>query len=156
MHFPKWVIAPLLAGLLVCGAAAQEKPADDSDVRPPVTPVDLKIVQRARALIPSEAQWNRADNRKCEPAAGTFSMYCALQQATLDAGLKFEHRGAALQEVRFVIDEITVERNYDHRLMDYNNDPRTRFADMQQVFHIAEELIALRLATPGGSASKQP
>ena len=148
--------ALLLSAMLASSAAAQDKPVDDALARPNVTPTDLKIVQGARALIASEARWNRADNRTCLPAARTFSMYCALQQATLDAGLTFEHRGAALQEVRFVIDEITAERGYHHRLMDYNNDPRTRFADMQQVFHIAEELIALRLATPPGDTARTP
>lgn len=133
---------------------AQDRPAatDDSDARPPVTHTDLQILRRARALIHSEAQWNRADNRQCPPHAHVFSMYCALQQATLDAGLAFEHRGAALQQVRFVIDEISADRSYEHRLMDYNNDPRTRLADVQQIFHIAEELVALRLATPGAAA----
>lgn len=149
--------AGLLLSVLASSATAQAKAAaDDPDARPPVTRTDLAIVRRAGELIASNAQWNRADNRRCAPAAHSVSMYCALQQATLEAGLKFEHRGAALQEVRFVIDEITVERNYAHRLMDYNNDPRTRFADMQQVFHIAEELIALRLATPGTGAPNVP
>ena len=46
--------------------------------------------------------------------------------------------------MRFVIDEITATRDYDHRLMDYNNDPRTSFADIQEVFRITESLITLR------------
>jgi hypothetical protein len=58
---------------------------------------------------------------------------------------KFEHRGAALQETRFVIDEIAADRAYDHRLMDYNNDPSTSFADIQQVLRIVEDIMALRL-----------
>ena len=67
-----------------------------------------------------------------------------------------EYRDAALQEMRFVIDEIAASRNYDHRLMDYNNDPTTSFADTQEVLRITESLISLRLkggeqkvATPG-------
>jgi len=131
---------------------AQTPVADDPDARPPVTRTDLEIVRNARAIIASPARWNRADDRQCPPAAKTFSIYCALEKATLDVGLKFEHRGAALQEVRFVIDEISADRDYEHRLMDYNNDPRTSFADMQRVFRIAEELIQLRLGTSGSAA----
>jgi hypothetical protein len=152
----------MAAGLFAAGLLALASPpyaqtaltsaVDDPDARPPVTRADREIVRRARAIIASPAQWNRADNRQCRPEAKTFSIYCALEKATIDAGLKFEHRGAALQEVRFVIDEISVDRNYEHRLMDYNNDPRTSFADMQQVFHIAEELIVLRL----GAAATAP
>ena len=50
--------------------------------------------------------------------------------ATVELGGKAEHRGSALQAARFVIDEIAVDRNYEHRLMNYNNDPTTAFADI--------------------------
>jgi hypothetical protein len=125
--------------------ASQSSAGDDSDVRPLVTPADLLIIKRARALLDSPSHWNRADNRKCPVGAKTFSMYCALEVATIEIAEKFAHRGAALQEMRFVIDEITATRDYDHRLMDYNNDPRTSFADVQEVFRITESLITLRL-----------
>ena len=141
------VSALLMLPLAVSAQAPATQPATagDSDVRPPVTPADLQILQRARRLLDSPAKWNRADNRKCPAEAKTFSLYCALETATIQSGKNFEHRGAALQEMRFVIDEITVERNYDHRLMDYNNDPATTFADIQEVFRITESLMTLRL-----------
>lgn len=141
------VIAAVLLPLIASAEApaTQPAPADDSNARPPVTPADLQILQRARGLLDSPAKWNRADNRKCPADAKTFSLYCALETATVQSGRNFEHRGAALQEMRFVIDEITAERNYDHRLMDYNNDPATTFADIQEVFRITESLVTLRL-----------
>ena len=125
---------------------------DDSKLRPPITRADLQVVRRAREILDSPAKWNRVDNRVCPAEARTFSLYCALQMATNEVSGKSEHRGAALQEARFVIDEIAVDRNYNHRLMDYNNDPTTTFADIQEVFHITESLIALRLKA---NASKQ-
>ena len=140
------VIAALLPFAVAAQApASQPATADDSDARPSVTAADLQIVQRARQLLDSPAKWNRADNRKCPADAKTFSLDCALETATLQSGRNFEHRGAAQQEMRFVIDEITAERNYDHRLMDYNNDPATTFADIQEVFRITESLMTLRL-----------
>jgi hypothetical protein len=144
-------IACLLIAMLLPLAVAAQAPAtqpasaDDSEARPPVTPADLQILQHARRLLDSPAKWNRVDNRKCPAEAKTFSLYCALETATVQSGRNFEHRGAALQEMRFVIDEITAERNYDHRLMDYNNDPATTFADIQEVFRITESLMTLRL-----------
>jgi hypothetical protein len=126
-------------------AATQAASVDDSDARPPVTEADLKIVKRAREILDSTSKWNRADNRVCPKTAKTFSLYCALQVATNEVTGKTDHRGAALQETRFVVDEIIVGRNYAHRLMDYNNDPTTTFNDIQEVFGIVERLITLRL-----------
>lgn len=76
-------------------------------------------------------------------------MYCALQIATIEVEGKAEHRGAALQEARFVIDELAADRKYKHRLMDYNNDPTTTFAEIQEVLRITESLIMLRLKANG-------
>ena len=132
--------------------ATQSTAADDSKVRPPITKADLQIVKRAREILDSPSKWNRADNRECPAGAKTFSLYCALQMATIEVSGKTDHRGAALQEARFVIDEISADGNYQHRLMNYNNDATTTFADIQEVFRITESLIALRLKA---NASKE-
>ncbi len=118
---------------------------DDSQARPPVTKVDLQIVKRAQKILDSPSKWNRADTRVCPAEAKSFSLYCALEKATDEVSGHFEHRGAAMQEARFVIDGIAPNRNYDHRLMGYNNDPTTTFADIQQVFRLLESRIAKRL-----------
>lgn len=148
------LLACLVVGILLLpvagktqGTANQTTVVDDSNVRPPVTKADLQIVKRAREILDSSSKWNRADNRKCPAGARTFSLYCALQMATKEIGGKSDHRGAALQEARFVIAEISADRDYNHRLMDYNNDPTTTFADIQEVFRITESLLALRLKT---------
>jgi hypothetical protein len=134
------------------GTATQSAAVDKSNARPPITRADLQIVKRAREILDSPSKWNRADNRECPAGARTFSLYCALQMATNEVSGKSDHRGAALQEARFVIDEIAADRNYNHRLMDYNNDSTTTFTDIQEVFRITESLIALRLKA---NASKQ-
>ncbi|HJZ82758.1 MAG TPA: hypothetical protein VKD91_20505 [Pyrinomonadaceae bacterium] len=146
------VVLALTWPVAVGAQKAQPTAADDSNARPPVTQADLQIVRRAREILDSPSKWNRADNRECPAGARTFSLYCALQTATIELSGKAEHRGAALQEARFVIDEIAADRNYEHRLMGYNNDPTTTFADIQEVFRITESLIALRLK--GGNSSK--
>jgi len=121
-------------------------PDEDPEVRPPVTKADLKIIQRAREILDSPSKWNRADTRDCPAEAQTFSLYCALEKATDEVSGNFKHRGAAMQEARFVVDEIAPNRkNYEHRLMDYNNDPTTTFGDIQKVLGLAEARIAKRL-----------
>jgi hypothetical protein len=137
----------LLAALPVSPLAAQDKAevADDPDARPPVTQSDLQIVRRAQEIVNAPSKWNRSDTRTCPTDAKTFSIYCALEEATNEVSGKFEHRGAAMQEARFVVEEMAPGRNYHHRLMDYNNDPATTFADLQEFFHRLETRLALRL-----------
>ena len=159
-HIGICVAVAVLALPFTVQAQATSAPVavDDSKARPPVTGADLQIVKRAREILDSPSKWNRADNRQCPAGAKTFSLYCALEMATIEVGGKSEHRGAALQETRFVIDEIASGRNYEHRLMGYNNDPTTTFADIQEVFRITESLIALRLKAGerGQLATVQP
>ncbi|HLK64848.1 MAG TPA: hypothetical protein VKU19_15490 [Bryobacteraceae bacterium] len=119
--------------------------SDNPDARPPVTKADLEIVKRARQIIDSPARWNRADNRICPKDAKTFSLYCAIEKATDEVSGNFEHRGAAMQEARFVIEEVAPKKDYAHRLMGYNNDPTTTFADLQRVFDLLEDRVAKRL-----------
>jgi hypothetical protein len=136
--------------LTIC-ASSQASPAqagdsDNPDVKPPVTKADLKIVKRAQEILNSSSKWNRSDNRVCPATAKTFSLYCALEMATQEVTEGFEHRGAAMQEARFVIDDIAPNaKSYHHRLMDYNNDPTTTFADVQRFFKLLGDRISLRL-----------
>jgi hypothetical protein len=130
-------------------------PCDESDVRPPVTAADVQIVKRASQILDSPSKWNRADTRDCPAGATRFSLYCALEKATDEMSGNFEHRGAAIQEARFVIEDVSPRgKDYDHRLMDYNNDPTTTFADIQKVFRLLEDRISTRLKEPQTPVAK--
>jgi len=135
----------LIVSVLSFGAQ-NSNVGDSPDANPPVTRDDIHIVLRAREILSSPAKWNRADNRKCAANATTYSLYCALEQATKEISGTFEHRGAVMQQARFVIDEDLAKGNhYDHRLMDYNNDPKTTFANVQTFFALLEKRIEKRL-----------
>lgn len=130
--------------------------SDDANARPPVTKTDVQIVQHAHQILDSPSVWNRADTRVCLGDAKTFSLYCALEKATNEVTGKFEHRGAVMQEARFVIDEELAKGNhYDHRLKDYNNDPKTTFVDVQRFFDLLEARIQKRLEEGAGPESPE-
>jgi hypothetical protein len=136
------ILAPVLRA-----QSPSDGASDDSNARPPVTEADLRIVQRAAQILDSPSKWNRSDNRRCPIEARTFSLYCALEKASNEVAGSFQHRSAVMQQTRFVIDDIAPNRNtYKHRLMDYNNDPTTTFADIQKVFQLSQERITKRLA----------
>jgi hypothetical protein len=144
----------VLVSTLSAQISSTNAAGDDSQSRPPVTQDDLRIVQHARKILNSSAKWNRADNRMCPEGAKTFSLYCALEKATIEVQGNFKHRGAAMQEARFVIDEVVAKGNhYEHRLVDYNNDPTTTFADIEKVFRLLEDRIAKRLTRAGAKES---
>jgi hypothetical protein len=136
---------------LICLAVAmvqamEAQTGDESQSRPPVAKSDIQIVRRARQILDSPQKWNRADNRICPERETTFSLYCALEKATLEVTGDFAHRGAAMQEARFVIDDdLAPNNNYHHRLMDYNNDPQTSFVDVQKFFDFLQARIEGRL-----------
>jgi hypothetical protein len=140
-----------LASLMILSAfalsAQESKISGSADANPPVNEKDIRIVHRAREILNSPARWNRADNRQCPKNQKTYSLYCALEKATEEVSEKFEHRGAAMQQARFVIDETLAKGNqYKHRLMDYNNDPKTTFSDVKKFFTLLEERIQTQLA----------
>jgi len=114
----------------------------DHDHEVPPNDLDRQILQRALAIITSDAVWNRADNRQCPAGATTWSIYCAEERATTEVTGAFHHRRPALELVREIVDERSKGKSYSHRLMDYNNDPQTTFADLKSLF--AEALARIK------------
>ena len=116
----------------------------------PVTTEDLRILERADALLKDELVWNRNDDRECDDdrAASKWSLFCALETACIEVLGDYDHRRAALQEVRFVVEEATRGKEFEHRLMDFNNLPETRFDDVKQVLRTSAQRVAARLKQP--------
>lgn len=142
----------LFAGAMQAVAVQSE---DNSQSSPPVSKSDVEIVKRARQILNSPEKWNRADNRICPDSETKFSLYCALEKATHDVTADFAHRGAAMQEARFVIDDDLAPKNkYEHRLMNYNNGPKTTFVDVQRFFDFLQARIERRLDAQ--KANSQP
>ena len=111
----------------------------------PVTDEDLRILVRANEILSSPAVWNRHDTRECHDADKTWSLFCALEKASREVLKEYRHREVALQEVRFAIEDVTDGREFEHRLMDYNNLPDTKLADVKRVLTIATHRVRVRL-----------
>ena len=122
----------------------------------PVTTDDLRILEKADALLKDESGWNRSDDRACDDdrAAGKFSLFCALETACTEVLGEYDHRRPALQEVRVVVEEATQQRRFEHRLMDFNNLPETRFDDIKRVLRTSAQRVAARLKPPQPAAQQ--
>ena len=113
----------------------------------PVTNQDLRILLKADELLKGESAWNRKDDRECEDdeAMGKRSLFCALQKACIDVLGTYDHRRAALQEVRFAVEDATRGQEFEHRLRDFNNLPTTQLADVKRVLRVATDRVRSRL-----------
>lgn len=117
----------------------------------PVTAEDLRILERADALLKDEASWNRSDDKQCDEdnSRRKWSLYCALEAACAEVVGSCEHTRVASQEVRFAIEEATQGRPFEGRLMGFNNVPETRFEDIKRVLRVARERVHARLEAAG-------
>ena len=133
---------------LIPDRSAYGDPAEFEKRDLPVSAQDLQILGRADQLLGAESSWNRADDRECkdDEASGKRSLFCALQAASIEVLGHYEHRRAALQEVRFAIQQVTQGREFEHRLRDFNNLPQTTLSDVHKVLQMARDRVAVRLA----------
>jgi hypothetical protein len=106
---------------------------------------DIQIIDRARQLLANESDWNRRDDRSCPAGATKVSLFCALQLASRDVTGEYRHRRTALEEVRLALESTTLGRKYEHRLMDFNNDPQTQLKDIWAVLAMARSKLVQRL-----------
>ncbi len=111
----------------------------------PPTQDDIRIIQRANALLSDEKVWNREDNRACSANPQKWSLFCALQQATQEISGGVHYRQPAFQMVREVLNEVGGNRLDKHRLMDYNNHPDTTLAEVHSLLNTAQARLEKRL-----------
>src|ERR1700730_1856372 len=96
------VVLIALPLLTVAHTSAQTKPqptaefsqsSDELERRDQsVTEEDLQILKRADQILSSPAVWNRHDTRVCKPVDKTWSLFCAMERASLDVLGEYRHR----------------------------------------------------------------
>ena len=110
-----------------------------------ITEEDLLILQRAKKILSDESVWDRQDDRNCDENDNSWSLFCALWKASIETLGEYKHRRVAMQEVRFAIEDVSEGREFQHRLMDFNNLSSTTFSDIHKVLQIATERVESRL-----------
>jgi len=123
----------------------------DSHERP-VDRQDLMILDSADERLSGALVWDRADDRTCELQDETFSLYCSLYFGSMDTIGEYQHRRTAMQEIRFAIEDATGGREFDHRMMDFNNLSETSFDDVKDIIKTARARVQSRLDLQSGCA----
>jgi hypothetical protein len=121
------------------GGALQLRMDASRQLRP--TKDDVAIINRAIALIPTPAAWNKNDNRECPPGQAKLSMFCALTQATTEISGGVHYRQPAMQAVREVLNTVDASRIKTHRIMDYNNHPATTLDEIHGLLRTAQARV---------------
>lgn len=109
-----------------------------------VSEIDLAILVQADKMLSDHSKWNRDKSRECSPNEN-ISLFCALMLSSIDVMYQYNHRQAALQEVRFVIDDLFRSRWILHRLADFNGNPKTSFSDIKLVVSVAIKSVEGKL-----------
>jgi len=110
----------------------------------PSSTEDLEILTKASSYLINEQIWHKEIIKACSDTK-KLNLYCALEAASIDVLGKYIHRKAALQEVRFAIDDNFGDRWSKHRLIDFNNHPETTLKDIKQVIKIAIHAVRRKL-----------
>lgn len=128
----------------------------------PASDVDVRILEKARAMLADESQWNRKDSTdmgaapvkgfSCAPA-NRQSMFCAVYLASLEIGGDYFHFRPAVNALRQAVNDSS-ERRYRHPLIDFNNDESVTLADVHGVLDAA--LAAVRAAVSAKSSRSSP
>ena len=111
----------------------------DDDPVVPVTEDDLQIIQLAKSMLSEEKYWNENGGRNCSDDLGnkSYSIYCAIKIASLEVENHYNHRNAALQKLRHLIELKFPDRKWNHRLMDFNNMDEVEYSD---IVYILDEI----------------
>jgi hypothetical protein len=127
-----------------------------------VNNLDLQVLLRANAMLPSEDHWSKDSSLKCadlprhETSHGVdgydlmgskLSLYCALHLSSIETIGTYVHRLPALQEVRFTIADRYPKRWKVHRLADFNAHPKTTFTDVKQVLAVTIARVKQKIQT---------
>jgi len=115
----------------------------DHDPDVPVTRSDLRIVSKVKELLQDEDHWHKDDDRDCDDdiQSGKYSLFCALQIASLEVNGEYNHRSAIMQKVRHTIAAMYPDKTWEHRLRDFNNMPETSFTVLNELLEMVEEEV---------------
>lgn len=118
----------------------------NADRQVPPSKYDIAIIARAIDLLPSEAVWNKEDNRQCPAGQPKLSLFCALTQATTEISGGVHYRQPAMQAVREELNKVDPARIKTHRIMDYNNHPATTLTEVHALLRAAKTSLERDMA----------
>ncbi|MCP4043469.1 MAG: hypothetical protein GY731_16185 [Gammaproteobacteria bacterium] len=114
---------------------------------PPARTVDLEALKMTEQLLADPAYWHKDDDRRCKDdiKRDQWSLFCALKYASRKKMGEYNHHNTAMHTVRLAIDDLIPDHGFEHPLMDFNNSPATKHADMLRVVKIAKQRVEQKI-----------
>ncbi|MEM9232957.1 MAG: hypothetical protein AAGA69_01805 [Pseudomonadota bacterium] len=138
-------VARIVTCILLVAMTAPAMAQEESNARPQPALSDLRILDRADGILLHESKWLPSGERDCVIEAEKQNLFCALAYANAFTLGEYQHRAAAMQAVRFAIEDQVDTSGYAHRLQDYNNAEGRTFAEVKQVIAMARADIVRSL-----------
>ena len=97
--------------------------------------LDLKIVQKADAILSDSSKWNKADDQQCEDDINTerYSLFCALYKASIDITGEYIHRRPGVEMVKLSVNKYGQRRAVTDKIIGWNNHSDTTFEELKKV-----------------------
>jgi hypothetical protein len=111
----------------------------DKDAPPTVE--DLEIIDGAIGIMNHEIVWDRSGNRRCRDGATTWTLHCALHDATVEVTGEFHEHQPAIVITRNVISSIFREMQFEHPIIDYNMYDDAILIEMHRLLSMATTRI---------------
>ena len=114
---------------------------------PPVTKADLQIIEVVKKMLKNEESWHKDDDRDCTDDRDNkkYSLFCALQTASIEVEGEYNHRSALMQKVRININNRYPDKEFAHRLRDYNNMPETTYTNLMNLLDAVKNQVIYEL-----------
>lgn len=107
----------------------------------PPTHQDIAIIEGTAAIMSDERLWDRSDSRRCPEVSQTWTLYCAMRQATVEETGKFHDKQPALVITRKVIGDVFRDMAWENPLIDYNSYDDAILIEMHRLLTMASTRV---------------
>lgn len=111
----------------------------------PPTRDDLEILTRAEEILWDEGVWDRSASKRCRPGAKTWTLFCAMRDATVEVTGEFHPKQPAVVILENVIQEVFREMAFDDPIVDYNTYEDAILVEMHRLLGQAQAQVRREL-----------
>jgi len=134
-----------LLGKLNKASTSSDKVVDNADHHLAFDTSDLKILEKTDALLSDSSKWNKNTNQECDVADNKYSLFCALNLASVETLGEYSSSRPSIKIVELKIKKYENRRVVRFGIIDWNDHPDTTFEELKQVLKEAIDEVKKQL-----------